>query len=216
MDWLDDVVRDATPRELGATVGAKALAESIALSAVAEANATSRRSGMRKVAGGLGIGIGVLAVGVGAAAAAPVVVDWLGWTPDIVAQRTFDLEGGPTLGLCEVYMRVIPDYSRDVTDDEVDRRTEAARVFLTDHDWDPLIASITAAEIQNELTRDQEQREAATTETMTPPPATLSGAATRLISMRVSQELDRAGYLQPGVALESAAGPCTGESGAGE
>lgn len=211
MDWFDEVVREAAPPEVGSSPGVRERALLVATEAVAGRDRLgSWRSRLGRLAGGTGIGFAVLAVGVGAAAASPAVIDWLGWSPAVVAQRTFELGDGNELGLCEVFIRVAPEYGV-VSDEETDRRTEAARRFLTEHDWDPLIASITAKEIQAEFEQHQARRDAIATDEVAPPPATLSGAATKLISYRIGTEFDRAGHLQDGVALESAAGPCTGE-----
>ncbi|WP_157007263.1 hypothetical protein [Agromyces laixinhei] len=212
MDWLDEVVRESAPPALGSSPGVRDRVVAVAVDAVSRRERPpSWRSRLRNAGVGAGLGFGVLALGVGAAAAAPAVIDWLGWTPDVVAQRTFDLDDGTELGLCEVFIRVTPVYGT-TPDEEVDRRAESARRFLTTHDWDPVIASITAAEIRAEFERDQAQRESVTTDTVTPPPATLSGAATSLISDRIGAEFERAGHLQDGVSLEGAAGPCTAEN----
>ncbi|WP_430648093.1 hypothetical protein [Agromyces sp. GXS1127] len=216
MDWLDEFVRDAAPPALGSSPGTDVLAAAVAAAAVESGRPGSGHAGLRRLAGGIGVGLGVLAVGVGAAAATPAVIDWLGWSPDVVAQRTFDLGDGQSLGLCEVFIRVTPEYGGAVSNEEADRRTEAARGFLTEHDWDPLIASITADQIRSEYEADQARRDASTTDTATPPPATLSGAATHLIADRISAEFALAGHLQDGVAIEAAAGPCIDDDGAPE
>ncbi|WP_448811731.1 hypothetical protein [Agromyces bauzanensis] len=212
MDWLDEAVREAAPPALGSSPGTREHAETVAKeTATHRARPRARRPRSGKLAGGIALGLGILGLGIGAAAASPSVIEWLGWTPDIIAQRTFDLGDGAELGLCEVFVRVTPEYGA-VPDEEADRRTEAARQFLTDHDWDPVIESITASEIQAALERETTQRESIATDTVTPPPATLSGAATGLIADRISAEFEGAGHLQPGVSLEATAGPCTGAS----
>ncbi|MGR0318696.1 hypothetical protein [Agromyces sp. ZXT2-3] len=212
MDWLDEAVREAAPPALGSSPGAREHAEAVAREAATHhARPRARRPRSGKLAGGIALGLGILGLGIGAAAASPAVIEWLGWTPDIVAQRTFDLGDGSELGLCEVFVRVTPEYGA-VPNEEVDRRTEAARRFLTNHDWDPVIQSITATEIQAALERETAQRESVTTDTVTPPPATLSGVATGLIADRISAEFEHAGHSQPGVSLEAAAGPCANAS----
>ncbi|GAA1800364.1 hypothetical protein [Agromyces neolithicus] len=132
-----------------------------------------------------------------------------------MAQRTFTFDDGADLGLCEMLIRVVPEYRNsehydDVSHDEVDRRTEEARRFLIENDWDPLIASITAGEIEAEFAADQARRSEPMADGTLPPPAAISGAATDLIWHRVSDEFERAGHLHPGVALEAAGGPCGG------
>ncbi|MCD2440654.1 hypothetical protein LQ757_00025 [Agromyces sp. SYSU K20354] len=217
MDSVDEVVRRAAPRALGAELAAAEQAEAVARAVVAaETRERSRTSRLRRFLGGAALGIGILGLGVTAAAAAPAVIDWLGWTPDIVAQRSFELQDGSDLGLCEVFIRVAPEYRQhDLSDAEVDKRTEEARRFLTEHDWEPLIASITTDEIQAAYELEVEQSVAYTdpdsiASGATPPPATYSGAAIQVMKDRISDEFSRAGHLRQGVGLEGAAGPCAG------
>jgi hypothetical protein len=209
MDWVDEAVRGAAPRALGAEPAAAEQAEALARAVVAaEPRELSRITRLRRFVGGTALGIGILGLGVTAATAGPAVIDWLGWSPDIVAQRSFDLRDGSELGLCEVFIRVTPEY-RNVSDEEADRRTEEARKFLTEHDWEPLISSITASEIQAAFDAEVAQRSVPTTSDGTmPPPATMSLIATQLMGDRISAEFERAGDLRQGVALEAAAGPC--------
>ena len=207
MDWLEQAVRDSAPRRLEADTSAREYAIAVAReSARLQAATRPTRPRTKRIVAGMTLGLGVLGLGVGAAVAATPVIDWLGWNPDVVAQRSFELGDGAQLGLCEVYIRVTPEYG-SLPNDEVDRRTEAARAFLTDHDWQSAVDSITAAEIQAEYERDQARREVRVTDTP-PPPAKLSAAATTLIADRITEDFDRAGYLQPGVALEAAAQSC--------
>lgn len=217
MDRVDKVVRRAAPRALGAELAAAEQAEAVARAVVAaEIRERSRSSRLRRFLGGATLGIGILGLGVTAAAAAPAVIDWLGWTPDVVAQRSFGFGDGSGLGLCEVFIRVTPEYRQhDLSDAEVDKRTEEARRFLTEHDWEPLIASITEAEIQAAYELEVEQSVAYTdpdsiASGATPPPATYSGAAIQVMKDRISDEFSRAGHLRQGVGLEGAAGPCAG------
>lgn len=161
--------------------------------------------------GGSALGIGLLGLGVTAAAAGPAVIDWLGWTPDVVAQRTFDLGDGSELGLCEVFIHVDPAHQDvDVSEEEADRRTEEARKFLTEHDWEPLIGSITEREIEAAYAAEVAQRSMPLPDGTMPPPATLSLVASKLMGDRISNEFERAGYLRPGVGLEAAGRPCYG------
>ncbi|GAA1768235.1 hypothetical protein [Agromyces humatus] len=212
MDWLDEAVRHAAPPALGSDPATAEHAKATACAVLAEAPRGT--TFLRKLIAGSALGIGIVGLGVTAATAGPAVIDWLGWTPDVVAQRSFELPDGSDLGLCEVFIRVEPNYrDHDVPDEEVDRRTEEARTFLTNHDWDPLIASITADEIEAAYQIDVEQRVAFTdpdsiASGATPPPATYSIAATQVMSHRIGAEFEQAGYLKQGVSLEYAAGPC--------
>ena len=210
-------MRRGAPRPLGAEPVAAGEAVAVA-HAVAAAERNGRRMSRRGAFfGGAALGLGILGLGVTAAAAAPAVIEWFGWTPDVVAQRTFDFGAGSDLGLCEVFISVKPDYSRDVPDAEVDRRTEEARAFLVEHDWEPLIASITEQEIRAEYELEVSRRVAFTDPASiasgaTPPPATLSFAATQLMADRVFAEFEEAGHLRDGVAFSRGAGPCDGET----
>ncbi|MDQ0893618.1 hypothetical protein [Agromyces ramosus] len=208
MDWVDEVVRNAAPPPLGDDSAVAEQAAAVARAVVAaQTRERARISRLRGFLGGTALGIGVLGLGVTAATAGPAVFAWLGWTPDVVAQRSFELGDGSEPGLCEVFIRVIPEY-HDISNEEADRRTEEARKFLTGHDWEPLIASITESEIQTAFAEEVARRSAALAGSTTPPPATLSGAATDVMFDRFSAEFERAGHLQHGVSLEAAAGPC--------
>lgn len=216
MDWFDEAVRQAAPPALGADPAAAAQADAIARSVARELRQRRLGSRVRRILAGSALSLGIVGLGVTAATAAPTVIDWFGWTPDIVAQRSFQLEDGTSLGLCEVFIGVEPYYENDdVPDEEIDRRTEAARKFLTEHDWDPLIASITTAEIEAAYQLEVEQRVAFTdpdsiASGATPPPATYSMAATRVIAERVNAEFRQAGHLIDSVSLKFGAGPCEG------
>lgn len=216
MDWFDEAVLRAAPPALGADPVAAAEAETLARSVVGGCRERRPGSRLRRIVAGSVLSVGIVGLGVTAATAGPVVIDWMGWTPDVVAQRSFELEDGTELGLCEVFVSVQPSSrDHDVPDEDVDRRTEAARKFLTEHDWDPLIASITTAEIEAEYELEVERRIAVTDAAsvasgVTPPPPTYSMAATQVMGERISDEFERAGHLEQGVGLEVAAGPCDG------
>jgi hypothetical protein len=211
MDWVDERVRRAAPRALGAEAATAEQAEAVARAVVAaKGRELSGVSRVRRFIGGTALGIGILGLGVTAAAAAPAVIDWLGWAPDVVAQRSFEVGDGSELGLCEVFIRVTPVYSDDMSDGEVDRRTQEAREFITEHDWEPLIFSITGNEIEEAFAAEIAQRSVPTSDGTMPPPASLSLVVTQLMGERISDEFQLAGYLRHGVSLESAAGPCTG------
>lgn len=160
-------------------------------------------SRLRRLITGSALGIGVLGLGVTAATAGPAVFEWAGWTPDVVAQRSFTFDDGSDVGLCEVFVRVVPDYS-DLSNDDVERRTTEARTFLAEHDWDPVIESITVNEIETAFEAEVARREAITTDGMTPPAATISVVASRLMDSRIVEEFERAGHMQAGVLIESA------------
>lgn len=212
MDWLDEAVRGAAPRALGAEQAAAEQAEAVARAVVAGSRGGAGVSRFRRFITGAALGISVLGLGVTAATAGPAVIDSAGWTPDVVSQRSFSFNDGFKLGLCEVVFSAQPDYTRDVSDEEADRRTEEARKFLTEHDWEPLIASITEGEIRAAFEEEVAQRALVLPEGNTQFPATMSIAATQLMADRVGAEFERAGYLRDGVSLAAAAGPCDGET----
>lgn len=209
MDWLDEAVRHAAPPTLGADPVTAAEAGALAGSIVSRLRERRRGTSLRRLFAGSALSLGIVGLGVTAATAGPAVIDWLGWTPDVIAQRSFDVEEASGLGLCEVFIRVSPEY-RDVSDEDADRRTEEARKFLTEHDWEPLIASISANEIQTAFAEEVAQRSVPLPDGTMPPPATMSLVVTQLMANRISTEFDRAGQLRPGVSLEAAAGPCDG------
>lgn len=214
MDPVDAAVRRAAPRALGAEPAAAEQAAAVARAVVAAG--TRQRlpvSRVRRFLSGAALGIGLVGLGITAAAAAPAVIDWLGWTPDVVSQRSLDVDlgDGSELGLCEVFIRVTPEYRHhDLSDAEVDKRTEEARRFLTEHDWEPLIASITEDEIQAAFAAEVEQRSVPTSDGTMQPPANMSLVVTQLMGDRVSNEFQQEGYLRQGVGLEGAAGSCAG------
>ena len=216
MDWFDEAVRHAAPPALGADPATAAEAEAFARSVVGGLRERRLGSRLRRIIAGSVLSVGIVGLGVTAATAGPAVIDWMGWTPDVVAQRSFELKDGTELGLCEVFFSVQPYYrDHDVPAEEVDRRTEAARKFLTEHEWDALIASITTDEIEAAYELEVEERVAFTDPASiasgaTPPPATYSLAVTRVMRDRVSAQFEQAGYLIDGVALAFAARPCDG------
>lgn len=210
-DWLDEVVRRSAPRALGEQPVAEAEAVGVARAvATAERNRRRRMPRPCRFIGGAALSLGILGLGVTAAAAAPAIVEWLGWTPDIVAERTFDF-GRRDIGLCTVYIGAEPVYRHvDVTDEEADRRTEEARRFLTEHDWRPLLDSITESDVQAEYTRMAILRSEPMDDGTMPPPATFSLAATEVIHDRIAEKFEQGGYLREGVSLSAGAGPCSG------
>ncbi|PWC03633.1 hypothetical protein [Agromyces badenianii] len=209
-DWVDDAVQRGAPQALGGEPVAAGEAVALARAAIVAGQSGRRRlSRPGRLIGGAALSLGILGLGVTAAAAAPAVIEWFGWTPDIVAERTFDF-GRNDLGLCTVYIGAEPVYRDvDVTDEEADRRTEEARRFLMEHDWRPLLDSITESDIQAEYTRMAIQRSEPMDDGTMPPSATMSGAATQVIGDRISEAFQKGGYLREGVALESGAGPCS-------
>lgn len=152
MDWVDDAVRGAAPRALGADLATAEQAEALARTVAARSRQPARVSRFRRFLTGSALGIGILGLGVTAATAGPAVFEWVGWTPDVVAQRSFTFDDRSDVGLCEVFVRVVPDY-RDPSIEKVERRTEEARQFLAEHDWDPVIESITVNEIEGSVRR---------------------------------------------------------------
>jgi hypothetical protein len=136
--------------------------------------------------------------------------DWVGWTPDVVAQRSFDLgEGGAELGLCEVLIRVVPDYG-GVSNEEAVRRTEEARKFLAENDWEPLLASISESEIQTAVAAEDAERSTPFANGTMPPPTSLSIVVAQLMADRISNAFEEAGHRRTGVSMETVAGPCDG------
>ena len=210
MDWLDEAVRHAAPSALGSDPATAREAEATARAVLAEAPQRTGPSSLRRISAGSAVGLSILGFGVTAATAGPAVVDWLEWTPDVVAQRSFDLGDGSALGLCEVFIRVTPEYRHDLPDDEVDRRVEEAREFLTEHDWEPLISSISERAIEAAFAAEVAQRSTPMIDGTMPPPATLSLVVGELMSHRVVDKFERAGHLRQGVGLEAAGGPCDG------
>jgi len=212
MDLIEEVVRRAAPPSLADRSEVSAGATALALEMVAtRAGAVQRsRPRPRHVVAAFLLGLGLLGGGVTAAVAGPALFSWLGWIPDAVAQRTFDLGDGTDIELCEVSLRVIAQYGT-VSNSEADQQAEEARAFLATHDWDPLIAAITASDIEDAYAIDVERREQSELESgIAPPAATYSGAVTRLMFTLISAEFERAGFLRDGVSLEAAAGPCSG------
>ncbi|QEO14557.1 hypothetical protein FLP10_09090 [Agromyces intestinalis] len=212
-DPLDDLVRAAAPTALGEADETRELALALAVAAAQPANRRRRRTGRLAIT--VMLGLGLLGAGVGAAAAVPAIAGWLDWAPDAVAERSFEFGEGTPLGRCEVLVRVQPVYGA-LPDSEVDGRLEQARRFLADENWDDELASITEREVRAALQQDQAKRDqlAAEDPSVTPPPATLSLAATRIMYARFAAEFEQAGFFDDGsVSLEAAAGPCDGARG---
>jgi hypothetical protein len=208
VERLDDAIRGAAPRPLGADP--VIAAESQELARVI-ARITKRRVGAgrwRRILGGSVIGAGLFGVGVTAAVAGPALFEWVGWTPDAVVQRTFTIADGSPLGLCEVVARVVPEGG--VPDATAEKRTEDARRFLGEHEWGPVVSSITAEEIANELAAEESRRANMAAGGASPPPVSAGVVASRMMGERIFEEFDRAGHMQPGVSLELG-GHCDGE-----
>lgn len=207
MDRFNEILRNAAPPSLGANPATAECAQATARAVLADASRRNRFPRLRKIIAGSALSIGILGLGATAAVAGPAVAVWLNWTPDIVAQQSFDLGQGSELGLCEVFIRVAPEYGT-VSDQEADRRTKEARTFLTEHDWEPLMASITDQDIEAAFAVATDRRSRPMTDGTMPPPATLSRSATGLMFERFTTEFEQAGQLGDGVSLEAAAGPC--------
>lgn len=209
-DWLDEAVRRGAPGPLGAEPVVANEAVAVAHAVVA-AQRTRRKRMSRRGAflGGAALSLGILGLGVTTAAAAPAVFEWFGMTPDLVAQRTFDF-GDDELGLCSTYVMVDPIYRDvDAPDEEVDRRTEEARRFLTEHDWRPHLESITEGDIRAEHARLLVQRSELIESGGEAWPVTMDEAAMRVIGGRIRNEFEQAGYAKEGVSLTFGTDPCS-------
>ncbi|WP_175115966.1 hypothetical protein [Plantibacter sp. MCCC 1A11337] len=141
-----------------------------------------------------------------AAAAAPAVLDWVGWAPEATVQRSFDI--GEDGAVCQLVARVVPEH-RNISTAEADRRTQEARVFLTEYDWDSVVASITEADIDTELTIEQARRAelariAEVNGTTPPPAATPESVAGNLMATKIFDAFEHAGFLRTGTSVELA------------
>lgn len=198
MGQLDDVIRRAAPPPLGADAVLAAESQEVARSVAATARPRVRK--WRYAFGASALTLGLLGLGVTGAVAGPALFEWVGWAPDASAQRTFVIDENSTLGPCEVVARVVQEGG--VTEDVAERRTEAARRFLAEQDWDVLTASITADDIAAEMKAEQVHRMGASAEGAEPPEVSAGLAASMLMGDRMRDEFMRAGHLQPGVSLE--------------
>jgi len=215
MDDIDELVRRAAPPALGSDPGNAAQAR-----AIARAVADERRPRRFRLRSGLGIAvlsIGLVGVGTTAAVAGPALLSWVGWAPDAAVQRTFELSAGREVGLCAVVARVVPEYGGQLSDAEVNERTEQAREFLAGYDWSPLVAAVTAQDIEAGLVEEQAERQALkdriAAEGGNPgdvPDADRGIVASTLMSDEMSRVFEEAGHLAGGVSLEMA-----GQCGAG-
>ncbi|WP_159855114.1 hypothetical protein [Rathayibacter sp. VKM Ac-2754] len=215
MDDLDDVVRRAAPLPLGADATSAAEAR-----AIAQAVVTSRRPRRFLLRSGMGaavIGIALVGFGTTAAVAGPALLSWVGWAPDASVQRTFELSGGNDVGRCSVVARVLPVYGGGLSDEETDDLTERARDFLAEHDWGPVIARVTADDIEAALTAEQAGRDEANAAAAAAgrpadiPDATRGVVASSLMGDEISRVFDEAGYLTTSTSIEMA-GQCEAES----
>ncbi len=217
MDDIDDLVRRTAPQALGLESTNATEARKIAHAVAADRR--PRRSKLRTGLWAAIFSVGLVGVGTTAAVAGPALLDWVGFTPDVVVQRTFELRtGNDELGLCTVVARVSPEYGGELSDVEVDERTQAARKFLADYDWDPFVAAITAEDIEAEFNDQQAERqalknkiEAGGGDSADVPDAEHGIAASSLVGDEMLRLFEEAGYLDGGVSLEMA-GHCGDET----
>lgn len=208
MERLDDAIRSAAPRPLGADPAIAAQSQELARVIARTGNRRGAGRSWRRILGGSMIGAGLFGVGVTAAVAGPALFEWIGWTPDAVVQRTFAIADGSPLGLCEVVARVVPEGG--VPEATAQKRTEDARRFLGEHEWGLVVSSITAEEIANELAAEESRRASLAAGGAEVPPVSAGVVASRMMGERIFEEFDRAGHMQPGVSLEMG-GHCDGE-----
>lgn len=221
MDEIDELVRRAAPPALGSHPVNAAEAR-----AIARAIADERRPRYVRLRSGVGVAllsIGLVGVGTTAAVAGPALLSWVGWTPDAAVQRTFELSAGGDVGLCTVVARVVPEYGARLSDPEVEERTEKAREFMAGYDWSPVVATITAEDIEAGLVEEQAERQALKDRIEADggnpadvPEPDRGGVATGLMVDEVSQVFDEAGHLAGGVSLEMAGQCGTGAAGGAE
>lgn len=208
MERVDDAIRRAAPRPLGADPAIAARSRDLARVIARSGNRGAARR-WRRIFGGSVIGAGLFGVGVTAAVAGPELFEWIGWTPDAVVQRTFTIADGSALGLCEVVARVVPEDG--VPEATARKLTEDARRFLGEHEWGPVVSAITAEEIAGEVAAEESRRANMAAGGASPPPVSAGIIASRMIGERIFEEFDRAGHLQPGVSIEMG-GHCDGDS----
>lgn len=208
MERLDDAIRRAAPRPLGADPAIAAESRELARALVRTGNLRGAARRWRRMLGGSLIGAGFFGVGVTTAVAGPALFEWIGWTPDAVVQRTFTIADGSPLGLCEVVARVVPETG--VPEATARKRTEDARRFLGEHEWGPVVSSITAEDIANELAAEESRRANMVAGGASPPPVSAGIVASRMMGERIFEEFDRAGHIQPGVSIEMG-GHCDAE-----
>ena len=199
MEQLDDAIRRAAPPPLGADAVLAEESREVARG-VAVATARPRVRKWRRAFGGSVLTLGSLGLGVTGAVAGPALFEWVGWTPDASAQRTFVLGEDSRLGPCEVVARVVQEGG--VAEQVAELRTESARQFLAEQDWDALTASITAEDIAAKMETEQARRTGASAEGVEPPEVSAGLAASLLMGDRMRDKFMRAGHLQPGVSLE--------------
>jgi hypothetical protein len=198
-DPLDDLIRRAVPPTRQSYPALRGDADRLARLAVEEVGDSTRRPRRRRNLWLVGaLSVAGLSLGVTGAVAGPAILDWAGFTPDAAVQRSFDLGDGQGNVLCQVAIRVEPDYSAGQGAD-VEREAREARVFLSTHDWDPTIASVDAEARRTAI--EQEQREA-DARGFTADPGI---AVTRLIADRIIEQFREAGYGE-GVSIESVGG----------
>jgi len=213
MDDLDAQIQRSAPHAFGEDAEAAEYARLVAQEAASRARPSGLRSRYKRTLSILGVTAGLFTVGVSAAAAAPAVLDWVGWTPEATVQRSFDI--GEDGAVCQLVARVVPEY-RNISTAEADRRTQEARVFLTEYDWDRVVASITTADIDAALAIEQARRaELATIAevngTTPPPAATPESVAGNLMATKIFDAFEKAGFLRTGTSID-VAGDC-GETG---
>lgn len=209
MDDLDAQIQRSAPRAFGEDPEAAEFARFAAQEAASRARPSALRSRYKRYLSILGVTTGLITVGVSAAVAAPAVLDWVGWTPEATVQRSFDI--GEDGAVCQLVARVVPEY-RNISAAEADRRTQEARVFLTEYDWDRVVASITTADIDAELAIEQARRTelaaiADADGATPPPPATPELAAGNLMATKIFDAFEKAGFLRTGTSIELA-GDC--------
>ncbi|MBD8515770.1 hypothetical protein [Plantibacter sp. CFBP 8804] len=209
MDDLDAQIQRSAPRAFGEDAEAAECARLVAQEAAFRARPSGVRSRYKRYLSILGLTAGLITVGVSAAAAAPAVFDWVGWAPEATVQRSFDI--GEDGAVCQLVARVVPEY-RSISTAEADRRTQEARVFLTDYDWDRVVASITTADIDAALAIEQARRAELTTSaeangTTPPPAATPESVAGNLMATKIFDAFEKAGFLRTGTSID-VAGDC--------